>query len=71
VKDYLKWPAIPLALLTAGAAPIGAPKEMYVTANSVNERLCPRADCPSTNRIYRQQRVDVYEIKDGWARVSQ
>ena len=42
----------------------------YVTAPALNERLAPSKNAKVTNKIYRQQRVDVMELRDGWARVS-
>jgi hypothetical protein len=43
----------------------------YVIADTLNERLCPRIDCPSTNKIYRGQKLEIFERVDGWARVSE
>ena len=45
-------------------------EERYVAASALNVRLCPATSCPVTNKIYRGDRVDVYELKDGWARIS-
>jgi len=42
----------------------------YVTAPTVNVRLAPNANAKITNRLYRQNRVDVLELRDGWARIS-
>lgn len=42
----------------------------YVTADQTNEHLGPSAATSVTNTIYRQQRVDVFEVRGGWARVS-
>ena len=42
----------------------------YVTANALNVRLSPQSDGKITNKIYRQQKVEVFEIKSGWARIS-
>ena len=42
----------------------------YVTQDVLDERLAPSADAAVTNRIHRGQRVDVFESKSGWARVS-
>ncbi len=42
----------------------------YVTANSLNVRLSPQSDGKISNKIYRQQKVNVFEIKLGWARIS-
>ena len=43
---------------------------LYASASALNVRLAPRADGELTNRIYRQSSVQVYEHRDGWARIS-
>jgi hypothetical protein len=59
-------------LLLAGEASATAegPGTYYVSAPKTNEHLGPSAATIVTNTIYRQQRVDVFEVRDGWARVS-
>ena len=42
----------------------------YVTAAVLNERLAPNKNAKVTNKIYRQQRVEVLELHKGWARIS-
>lgn len=42
----------------------------YVKENVLEERLAPSASGKITNKIYRRQKVDVLEVKNGWARVS-
>lgn len=42
----------------------------YVKQDVLEERLAPNADAAVTNRIHRGQKVEVFEIKSGWARVS-
>jgi hypothetical protein len=42
----------------------------YVTADKLNVRLSPNAEGTITNKIYRQQKVDVKEVRNGWARIS-
>jgi hypothetical protein len=42
----------------------------FVREAPLDERLAPSTTAPVTNRIYRRQKVDVFEVKDGWARVS-
>ena len=42
----------------------------YVTVAVLEERLSPSPKGTITNRIYRGQKLDVYEVKNGWARVS-
>jgi hypothetical protein len=56
------------ALTLLGAA--DAPGVYYVTADATDERLAPSPSAQSTNQIYRQQKVDVFEVRSGWARVS-
>ena len=45
-------------------------EERYVTANQLNVRLSPSPSGKITNRLDRGQRVDVFEVKNGWARIS-
>lgn len=42
----------------------------YVTADKLNVRLCPAVTCPATASIYRGNKVEVFEMKNGWARIS-
>jgi hypothetical protein len=42
----------------------------FVKETALEERLAPNPNGKVTNRIYRQQKVDVFEIKGNWARVS-
>ena len=42
----------------------------FVTVTVLEERLEPDPDGAITNRIYTGQKVDVFELKNGWARVS-
>jgi hypothetical protein len=56
------------ALTLLGAA--DAPGVYYVTTDRTDERLAPSPSARSTNGIYRQQKVDVFEVRNGWARVS-
>ena len=43
----------------------------YVTADTLNVRLAPKPNARITNKLYRQQKIYVYEIKNGWARISE
>ena len=65
--------ALALTLSCSGAAFAQAtkPGTYYVKANVLEERLAPSSTGSVTNRIYRQQKVEVFELKDGWARVSE
>jgi protein involved in sex pheromone biosynthesis len=42
----------------------------YVTSNALNVRLAPNVNGKKTNTLYKRQRVDVYEVKNGWSRIS-
>jgi hypothetical protein len=42
----------------------------YVSATSLNVRLAPNRSGKITNRLSRQERVDVSEVRNGWARIS-
>lgn len=42
----------------------------FVKDKVLEERLGPQATASVTNKIYLQQKVEVYEIKNGFARVS-
>lgn len=42
----------------------------YVNSDSLNVRLAPNIQGKKTNTLYKRQKVDVYEISDGWARIS-
>lgn len=42
----------------------------YVTARTLNVRLAPIGNAKITNRLYHQNRVDVFEVRNGWARIS-
>jgi hypothetical protein len=46
------------------------PGTYYVKENVLEERLGPSNKGSVTNRIHRGQKVEVLELKNGWARVS-
>jgi hypothetical protein len=46
------------------------PGAYFVKEAMVEERLAPAANAKSTNKIYVGQAVQVFEVRDGWARVS-
>ena len=56
--------------LGIGCAGPARPGSYYVTAPAVEVRLGPDRQSKATNRLYRQNRVDVVEIRNGWARIS-
>ncbi len=45
--------------------------DYYVSGDVLNVRLCPADDCPVTNRIYKGEKVTVYEQVGDWARISE
>lgn len=47
-----------------------AQESYFVLVDQANVRLCPAITCPSTNRVHQDQVVQVFEIRDGWARTS-
>ncbi len=59
-----------LALSGIASAQVIAPGTYYVKENVLEERLAPNAEGKVTNRIYVGQKVEVFEEKNGWARVS-
>ncbi|MEX0605783.1 MAG: SH3 domain-containing protein [Marinobacter sp.] len=44
--------------------------DYYVTADRLNVRLAPDASGKATNSLSQRQKVTVFEVKDGWARIS-
>ncbi len=42
----------------------------YVTAPTLNVRLAPSSNAKITNRLYRQNQVNVLETSNGWVRIS-
>ena len=47
-----------------------SPGYYYVTADSLNVRLAPDSKAKITNKLYRQQKLNVFEVKGEWARIS-
>lgn len=45
--------------------------EFYVSANRLSVRLGPSTDASIANTLNRKQKVQVYEVRNGWARVSE
>ena len=64
--------AVLIAFFTTSVAHAEAtsPGDYYVTANSLNVRLAPNKAGKITNTLYKRQKVDVLQVKDGWARIS-
>ncbi len=46
------------------------PGTYYVRESVLEERLAPSSTGAITNRIYLRQKIEVFELKQGWARVS-
>lgn len=46
-------------------------KSFYAIERVTKVRLGPSSTAPVTNELYRQDKVDVYETKNGWARVTE
>ncbi|PKG39734.1 SH3 domain-containing protein [Psychromonas sp. Urea-02u-13] len=44
--------------------------DYYVSANRLSVRLGPSTTASITNALNRKQKVEVFEVKNGWARVS-
>jgi hypothetical protein len=60
------------AIVDCGSVtPAVAAENYYVASDVLNVRLCPATTCPITNRIYRQQKVEVFEIRGEWARITE
>ncbi|WP_431023957.1 hypothetical protein [Halomonas sp. H5] len=46
--------------------------ELYwVTSDRLNRRTCPSASCGVVGRLMFREATNVYEVRDGWARVSE
>ena len=54
-------------LAIAKATEVGS---YYVVSKALNERLAPSKNGKVTNKIYRQQRVEVFEFQGDWSMVS-
>ena len=44
--------------------------DYYVTSEKLNVRLAPNKTGKITNTLYMRQKVEVFQVKDGWARIS-
>jgi hypothetical protein len=47
-----------------------SPGDYYVTSNKLNVLLAPNKTGKITSTIYKRQKVEVFQVKGGWARVS-
>lgn len=61
-----------LAFLTATLAHAAekSSRDYYVISDNLNVRLAPDKDGKVTNTLYKRQKVEVFEFKEGWARIS-
>ena len=74
-------PLLVTALLTACAEQLTSspvetthaePSNKYwVTSDRLNRHTCPSTDCGIVGQLFFREGTDVFEDKDGWARVSQ
>ncbi|MFN0263827.1 SH3 domain-containing protein [Tepidamorphus sp. 3E244] len=80
ISSFLRWWnnsvrwrwSFAIALTFVAWVPVNAiADDYYVTANSLNVRLCPATSCPATNKLYRGQKVELFQSRDGWARISE
>ncbi|QQX81104.1 SH3 domain-containing protein [Shewanella sp. KX20019] len=64
--------SITIALFFVGGVYAEATKagDYYVSANRLSVRLAPSTSGSITNTLNRKQKVEVFEVKNGWARVS-
>ena len=47
------------------------PGDYYVISSKLNVRLSANKTGKITNTLYKRQKVEVFELQNGWARVSQ
>ena len=57
-------------LILLGTA-VNAATPKYVGTASLEEHLGPSHDAKVTNKIYKNQKIEIYEEKAGWSRVSE
>jgi hypothetical protein len=69
VKAFTALTTIAL-LASAHAAPVTRPGAYYVTTDSATVRLAPSAHGKATNVLYKRSKVDVQEVRTGWARMG-
>lgn len=64
--------AILIAFFTVSYAYAGATTsgDYYVTSDDLNVRLTPDKSGKITNTLYKRQKVEVFEVKGNWARIS-
>lgn len=65
----MRWLIILMALATSAVAEDGH-GAYFVKADRTNVRLCPAITCPTANSFDRGQAVQVFEIKQGWGRIT-
>ncbi len=72
-RSWLAWliTAITLWVNTAAWAEATRPGQYYVAASHLNVRLSPSSNGPLAGRLPKAHKVDVYEIRAGWARLTE
>ena len=71
MKTLARLAVVLMIVATTAYAESPNTEAFYVTAASLNVRLAPDADGKLTNKLYLREKVDVFEVKDGWARISE
>jgi hypothetical protein len=61
---------IVLSAVSTAFAEARTPGDFIITAGTLNVRIAPDTTAKVTDKLYRQQQVEVFEIDDGWARIS-
>lgn len=57
--------------VVSSATDVRVPGTYWVKSNHADKRTCPSTTCGSIGRMKFQDAVDVLELKNGWARVSE
>ncbi len=73
MKAFLFWGLIFLILLIVVVSITDDPdseQRAWVTSDHLNRRSCPSTQCGIVGQFTNQQKVKVYEEKNGWSRVS-
>ncbi|MBW1722536.1 MAG: SH3 domain-containing protein [Deltaproteobacteria bacterium] len=69
-KKFRSIMLILLVSITTTYSMAASSKDYYVSSNKLNVRLAPNKNGKITNTLYKGQKVEVFEIKNGWARIS-
>ena len=57
-------------LAAIAALPALAAEKSWVSSDRLNSRTCPAIHCGIVGHFFYRERVTIYEVKNGWARVS-